>query len=75
VSKEVNYVTEEVFQEWMGTLYEATDSSLIKVKGLIDKRLDKIDDCVVVLEALTRGMRLPDELDIAGQTYVKKGAS
>ena len=39
------------------------------------ERFDKLEERIIVLESLTRGMRLPDELDIAGQAYVKKRAS
>jgi hypothetical protein len=41
----------------------------------LQDRCAALEERIVVLEALTQGMGLPDELEIHGQTYVKKGAS
>ena len=59
-----NHVTQEQMYENTAQLYEA-----------FMERFDELEERIIVLESLTRGMRLPDELDIAGQAYVKKRAS
>lgn len=47
-------------------------SELEALHRVFSSEIERLDNRVVVLESLTRGMRLPEELDIAGQTYVKK---
>jgi hypothetical protein len=64
VTKE-NYVTENVLWGAIADAYE-------DILGQMNEAVKELDDRLVVLEAVTRGMRLPDEVDIAGQTYVKK---
>jgi hypothetical protein len=75
MSKEPKYVTEEYFSEWTANLYETLTQQVTDAVAASAESQQQLENRIVILEALTRGMRLPDELDIAGQTYVKKNSS
>lgn len=59
---------ESLINEVMVYAHQADASSY----DTIMKHYKNLEDRIIVLEALTRGMRLPEELDVAGQTYVRK---